>query len=137
MRNPFLLLASFFGASSVALGALGAHWLRTKLEAGIIDHFQYDAFDKASKYQLLHSLALLFVFLAVRSANDKLLRITGWLFAGGILLFSGSIYALSTQKICGLNVSFLGPVTPLGGMLLISGWVCLFIYALRLYRSDR
>lgn len=137
MRNPFLLLAAFFGATGVMLGALGAHWLRGKLEAGIVTRFQYEAFDKASKYQLLHSLALLFVFILYREKISKLLRTTGWLFAAGILCFSGSIYALSTQNVCGLSFAFLGPVTPLGGMMLIGGWICLFVYAIRAYRSDR
>ena len=137
MRNPFLLLAGFFGATGVMLGALGAHWLRGKLEAGIVNHFQYEAFDKASKYQLLHSLALLFIFIICREKTSKLLRAGGWLFGAGIVCFSGSIYALSTQNVCGMNFAFLGPVTPLGGMMLIAGWICLFVYALRTYRSDR
>jgi uncharacterized membrane protein YgdD (TMEM256/DUF423 family) len=137
MKNPFLALASFFGATGVGLGALGAHWLRTKLEAGVINHFQYEAFDKASKYQLLHSLALLFVFLLCRDHDSRLARASGWLFAFGILFFSGSIYALSTQNICGMSFAFLGPVTPLGGLLMISGWVCLFVLSLRRLRSDR
>lgn len=136
-KNPFLILAAFLGASGVALGALGAHYLREKLKAGIIDQFQYEGFDKATKYQLMHALALLFIYVLYNQQQDKLLKATGWLFALGVLLFSGSIYALSTQNISGLNFRFLGPVTPLGGILMISGWICLFLYAIRANRSDR
>ena len=131
MKNPFLILASLFGATGVALGALGAHYLKGKFEAGIINEFQYDAFDKATKYQLLHAIVLLFVFFLYTQNPVKLVKVSGWLFVVGILFFSGSIYALSTQNISHISFSFLGPVTPLGGVLLISGWVCLLIYSIK------
>jgi len=135
MRNPFLLIASFFGASGVALGALGAHALKEKLKAGVIDNFQYDAFDKGTKYQLFHAIVLLFVYFFYQSSNTKLVKISGWLFSAGILFFSGSIYFLSTHNITGICFSFLGPVTPIGGFLLISGWVCLLVQALKMNKK--
>ncbi|HXB41216.1 MAG TPA: DUF423 domain-containing protein [Bacteroidia bacterium] len=136
MKNPFLILASLFGATGVTLGALGAHYLKGKFELGIINEFQYDAFDKATKYQLMHAIVLLFVFFFYQQTNAKLVKISGWLFVIGILFFSGSVYALSTQPISHINFSFFGPVTPLGGLLLIAGWVCLLIQAFRMHKNS-
>lgn len=131
MKNPFLLIASLFGATGVGLGALGAHALKAKVEEGLMTTDQLSAWDTASKYQLFHALALLFVFFLYQSNPTKLVKISGWLFSAGILLFSGSIYCLSTMGISGMNFRFLGPVTPLGGILLIAGWVCLLIFSLK------
>ncbi|HWY37303.1 MAG TPA: DUF423 domain-containing protein [Bacteroidia bacterium] len=132
MKNPFLFLAGLFGTTGVALGALGAHALKEKLKAGIIDSFQYDAFDKGTKYQLFHAIVLLFIFFLYRSYPTKLVKISGWLFTIGILFFSVSIYFLSTQPITKMNFSWMGPITPVGGILLMSGWVCIVIQALKL-----
>ncbi len=131
MKNPFLIVASFLGATGVALGAMGAHWLREKFKAGIIDNFQYEAFDKATKYQLLHALVLLFIYFLYNQMPSKLVKITGWLFTIGVLFFSGSIYFLCTQNITGINFSFLGPVTPLGGVLMIAAWTCLLVFSVK------
>lgn len=131
MNKTFLKLGAFFGATGVALGALGAHYLKGKLQAGVIDRFQYEAFDKGTKYQLFHALALLFVFLISKEWRGKLINATAWLFTAGILFFSGSIYFLSTKSITQINFSWLGPITPLGGILLISGWVCLLLSAFK------
>lgn len=135
MKNPFLVLASFFGATGVALGALGAHALKEKVKEGLMTADQLAGWDTASKYQLLHALALLFVFFFLRQEQLKLVKVSGWLFTFGILLFSGSIYCLSTMGISGINFRFLGPVTPLGGILMIAGWVLLFMQALKLNKS--
>ncbi len=131
MKNPFLVLASVFGATGVALGALGAHALKEKVKEGLMTTDQLAGWDTASKYQLLHALVLLFVFFFLRQDPLKLVKVSGWLFTFGILLFSGSIYCLSTMGISGMNFRFLGPVTPLGGMLMIAGWVLLLIQALK------
>ncbi len=131
MKNPFLLLASLFGATGVALGALGAHALKEKVKEGLMTTDQLAGWDTASKYQLLHALVLLFVFFLYNQTPTKLVKASGWLFTLGILFFSGSIYCLSTMGISGINFRFMGPITPLGGVMLIAGWVCLLVYSLR------
>jgi len=131
MKNPFLLIASLFGATGVGLGALGAHALKAKVQEGLMNPDQLAAWDTASKYQLFHAILLLFVFFLYQSNPTKLVKISGWLFSAGILLFSGSIYCLSTMGINGMNFRFLGPVTPLGGILLIAAWVCLLVFSLK------
>jgi len=131
MKNPFLILASLFGAIGVALGALGAHALKAKMQEGLMTADQLNAWDTGSKYQLFHALVLLFVFFLFRQNNSKLVKASGWLFTVGIVFFSGSIYLLSTQNISGISFRFLGPVTPLGGILLIAGWVLLLVEGIR------
>lgn len=117
MRPPpmlWLVLAALSGALAVALGAFGAHGLRARLDAEALASWQ-----TAVQYHLLHSVALLALALfALRGGRGA-----GWpagLFAAGILLFSGSIYALALG-----GPRWLGPVTPLGGVALLGGWVAL------------
>lgn len=135
MKNPFLILASFFGATGVALGAMGAHALKAKVAEGVMTQDQLAGFDTGTKYQLMHAIVLLFVFFFYNQNPTKLVKISGWLFAIGILFFSGSIYGLSTMGISEMNFRFMGPVTPLGGILLIAGWILLLVQAFKLYRK--
>ena len=132
MKNINFIVASFFGTTSVALGALGAHFLKSKIEDGLISSDQLSAFDTATKYQLIHAL-LLFVIAQIQNDNNaKWLNLAKYCFIIGILFFSFSIYFLTTKNITGFyNISFLGPITPLGGVLLITGWVFLGIYGLK------
>ena len=102
------------GALAVALGALGAHALKDVLDATSLASYR-----TAVLYHLFHSIALL----ALIRGNYK--RITAQLWLWGILLFSGSIYLLVTDELLGLSLSFLGPITPVGGLLLIGGWLSL------------
>lgn len=127
MKNPFLLIAGISGALVVALGALGAHSLKPYLPPDALV-----SYETAVRYQFYHTLALLFIALMQQQNNSKLLNYAGWLFVAGIVCFSGSVYFLSTKAITGLvNISFLGPVTPIGGLLFISGWVMVAVAAVR------
>jgi len=115
--------AAFFGASGVMLGAFGAHALRTHLTAAALQTWQ-----TAVLYQLVHALALLAVgvWLKQAGAADRLLGFAALAFAGGVLLFSGSLYGLTLG-----GPRWLGPVTPLGGLAFIGGWLTLFAAALK------
>lgn len=136
MNKFFLMIAGLFGATGVALGALGAHYLRDQLAKGLIEQRDYDAFDTATKYQLFHALALLMVFFLNQDKKFRWLTVAANLFVIGIILFSGSIYFLSTQKLWGTEaMNFLGPITPIGGLALIGGWACLVVYALSLGKN--
>jgi uncharacterized membrane protein YgdD (TMEM256/DUF423 family) len=107
-----LSAAALLAAAGVALGAFGAHALRARLDARALE-----VWETAVRYQLIHAVALLAIALSPHAAQ---LRTAGWLLAAGIALFSGSLYALA------LGVgprALLGPVTPLGGLALIAGWL--------------
>ncbi|HEY1038566.1 MAG TPA: DUF423 domain-containing protein [Bacteroidia bacterium] len=133
MKNYFLGIAGISGAMGVALGALGAHALKMKMQEGLITPDQWNGFDTAAKYQLFHSLALAIVYVANRDKNFKWLNAAAWMFIAGILLFSGSLYLLTTRNLIGMpSLTFLGPVTPIGGLALMGGWLCMAVQAFKL-----
>jgi len=113
-------LAALLGGLTVAIGAFGAHGLRPMLEAS----GRFDTFETAVRYQFYHTLALLAVgVLAVaRPELRDSLDTTAVLWLGGIFLFSGSLYLL-----CFTGVTKLGAVAPIGGLLLIAGWLRLLL----------
>jgi uncharacterized membrane protein YgdD (TMEM256/DUF423 family) len=101
--------AAFFGATGVALGAFGAHGLKAILAA----NESVEIWRTASLYHLLHAVVLLWL-----AGRHPQYRKAFLCFIGGLVLFSGSLYALALS-----NVKLLGAITPLGGALLIAGWV--------------
>ena len=116
------LFAAFAGALGVVLGAFGAHALRGSIEPRLIETFQ-----TAVQYQLIHALALLLVSLTMGWLGQSLsLEISAYAFMAGIILFSGSLYGLVLTE-----MKWLGPVTPLGGLCLIVGWLALLIGGFR------
>jgi uncharacterized membrane protein YgdD (TMEM256/DUF423 family) len=115
-----MLTALILGILSIVLGAFGAHGLKKFLT---ID--QLNSFETGVRYQMYHALFLLFVA-QTSFITDKQKMIVFLLTLFGILLFSGSIYLLSTSIITNTKAKFLGPITPLGGLLLISSWFYLF-----------
>jgi len=117
-----LLAGGLLGLTGVALGALGTHALAATLTERGMSH----AWDTGSRYQLYHAVALLGLG-AWAQANGTGARAIGWaarLWTIGVILFSGSLYGLALT-----NQRWLGPVTPLGGLALISGWLCVVIGA--------
>ena len=122
MDRTFLLVGAFAGCVGVALGAFGAHGLRTRLSAEMLA-----VFETGVRYQMYHALAILVVALAAARLDGWLIRAAGWLFTTGIVLFSGSLYALALS-----GVTWLGAVTPVGGLAFLAAWGCLVIAALRL-----
>ncbi|HXU26769.1 MAG TPA: DUF423 domain-containing protein [Bacteroidia bacterium] len=132
MKNKFSFIAGLFGTTGVALGALGAHALKQKMQEGVLTIDQLNAFDTGTKYQLMHAIVLFILAYINRDKQIKLYTIASYLITIGILFFSGSIYMLSTQNISGIHAGFIfGPITPLGGLLLIAGWICITIQALK------
>lgn len=111
-----LVLGALGGMLSVVFGAFGAHALKDRLDA-----YSLGVFETAVQYQFYHSLALLIVAaLMIQLPASSLLRSSSLLFVMGIVVFSGSLYALSLT-----GVRWLGAITPLGGLAFIAGWVCL------------
>lgn len=123
MTRTFVQLAALFGALGVALGAFGAHGLAAYFAANPAAE---TTFETAVRYHLIHAVALIGAAWAVERFPSRWTRWAGWLFGGGIVLFSGSLYLLSL-----LNLRFMGAVAPLGGASLIAGWACLGIAAWR------
>ena len=115
-----------FCGSAVVLGAFGAHLLSDVLSADALKSFEVGV-----RYQFFHGLALLFLSLSPNS-KKAMLR-TALLFVMGTLLFSSSIYLLSLSTMYGDTglPALLGPVTPIGGVLLLLGWVNLLVGYIR------
>lgn len=119
--SVFLFTGALFGASGVLLGAFGAHALAERLEAGALS-----AWDTAVQYQLVHALALVLIAVLCGRDDGLAIRVAGWSHALGILMFSGSLYLLALG-----GPRLLGPVTPIGGVAFVLGWVALAVAARR------
>lgn len=117
----FLSLGSISGALAVMIGAFGAHGLKDKLTAEMLPIYKTGV-----EYHFYHTLALLVIGVVALHCKSALLTASGWSMVTGILIFSGSLYALS---ISGIKV--LGAITPIGGLCFIAGWVLLAIAALK------
>ncbi len=116
MARLFFAIAALFAALSVAGGAFGAHALKGKLTDSALA-----SFETGIRYQMVHALALLIVAaLIAQYPEAKSLVTTGWCFIAGIILFSGSLYGLTLG-----GIKAFGPVTPLGGVAFIVGWIIL------------
>lgn len=126
MQKTFVLSGAFFGALAVVLGAFGAHALKARISA---EHLA--VFETGVRYQFYHALALLLLGLFLDKISSGPAQTAGYLFIAGILFFSGSIYLLATREILGIDSwkSILGPVTPLGGLCFVSGWIFFMIAA--------
>jgi uncharacterized membrane protein YgdD (TMEM256/DUF423 family) len=113
-----LMLGSVFGLLGVAIGAFGAHALKPIL----IESGRLETFELAVRYQFYHAFALLASGILMNQWPVKFLEYASLFFTGGILFFSGSLYLL-----CFTGLGVLGAITPIGGVLFIAGWICLFI----------
>jgi uncharacterized membrane protein YgdD (TMEM256/DUF423 family) len=109
------LCAGLAGFLGVALGAFGAHALKTRLTPELLA-----VFETGVRYQMYHVFALLAAAWAFARWQHRLFVIAGWLFVAGIVVFSGSLYLLALT-----DTRALGAVTPLGGLAFLGGWLCL------------
>lgn len=117
--NKFFIISGITGAVGVLLGALGAHALKSKISAE-----QLVSFETGVKYQMYHAIVLLVLAILIDKYGFKYLTWAANSITIGVVLFSVSIYFLSTKSILGVeNLKFLGPITPLGGLFLIAGWL--------------
>ena len=127
--TPFtlcLLSGSILGALGVCAGAFGAHALQERLPLSALASYKTGVL-----YQLLHALALLALAAIAAGKASVAVRPTAVLWILGTLLFSGSIYLLSLRSLLDIDHwRWLGPVTPLGGLLLITGWIVLALQSL-------
>ncbi|WP_179374495.1 DUF423 domain-containing protein [Winogradskyella wichelsiae] len=119
-QHIIIATGALFGMLAVIFGAFGAHALKK-----ILSTEQLHSFEVGVKYQMYHAIVLL----ALRFNANNITLATYWCFTIGIILFSFSIYGLILSDAKGKKLRFLGPVTPIGGLLLVIGWLLLFINA--------
>jgi uncharacterized membrane protein YgdD (TMEM256/DUF423 family) len=121
--KSFLPFAAISGMLCVVLGAFGAHGLKPLLSQDLLA-----VYETAVRYQFYHTLALIFVSLLYQNNQSKWLIRSGWFFISGILIFSGSLYALSLSGIGNSEpLRWLGAITPFGGVCFILGWIFMFL----------
>jgi|SRR5690606_37593532 len=127
MKQLVLTVGALYGMFAVILGAFGAHAFKKILPAE-----KLVSFETGVKYQIYHALLLVGIglFLQFQTTLEKS---AAWCLMAGTLIFSGSIYLLSFADHWGVNLKWLGPITPLGGLLMIVGWGLLAFYFFRKY----
>lgn len=121
MERKIVRIAAILGVLAIILGAFGAHALKRLLTLE-----QLNTFETGVKYQMYHALFLLFVGLSAQVSEVAKKRIFYFVLVG-VLFFSGSIYLLATNDLTTFDFKIIGFITPIGGLLLIIGWMCLFI----------
>ena len=119
MKSWLLAAGAINAALAVAAGAFGPHGLRDRLETPMLD-----VFETGARYHLIHALGMVLCAVIAASGNSGA-RTAGWILLAGIVLFSGSLYVLALAK------APVGPITPLGGLAFLVGWIWLAVSALR------
>ncbi|HEV8539183.1 MAG TPA: DUF423 domain-containing protein [Bacteroidota bacterium] len=110
--KTFIIIGSLSALIAVALGAFAAHALKARLTTEMMNTFEVGV-----RYHLVHSLAIFIVAWIALQYPDASIQVSGWLFTAGILLFSGSLYAMGIT-----GMTWLGAITPFGGMCFLAGW---------------
>ena len=119
----FFIISAVYGFLAVALGAFGAHGLEGKISEKALD-----AWEKAVKYQMFHTGALLAVSILLLKEQTGSLVAAGWLFVIGTLLFSGSLYVYAPT-----GIKSLAMITPIGGVVFLIGWICFGLAVSKLF----
>jgi len=118
--RTFLLVGAVAAFLAVTLGAFGAHGLRGRLTPEMLA-----VFETGVRYHMYHALGIILVAVVMGRMSGWLIQTAGWCFVAGIVLFSGSLYALALS-----GVTVLGAITPIGGVAFLAGWACLAFAAI-------
>lgn len=118
MQKTFLIIGSVLGALSVIIGAFGAHALKGLLEST----GRIETFETAVKYQFFHALGLILLGILMFNLKHQFFQYAGYSFVIGTIVFSGSLYIL-----CLTGITKFGIITPLGGLVMIAGWIFLML----------
>ena len=128
MSKNILIKAGILGMIAVLGGAFGAHALKE-----ILSLEDLATFNTGVRYQMMHSVVLICLFLIGTKFEMKQFRIAAQLIFWGVILFSGSIYILVLKNIIGVEaLKFAGPITPIGGLLIITGWLFIVLGAIKI-----
>jgi uncharacterized membrane protein YgdD (TMEM256/DUF423 family) len=122
MYRTALKAGAIFGLLAVVLGAFGAHGLKPLLDAD-----KMHVYETGITFQFYHSLALLVLGILYKSFPNKMMRAATGFFISGVVLFSGSLYVMAFLSIAGTSIGAAGFITPIGGVMLILGWLMMFI----------
>ena len=125
MERKIIATAAFLGMLSIILGAFGAHALKQ-----VLTPEQLNTFEIGVRFQMYHALFLLLIG-NIAVISQKMKKTILYLVVGGVLLFSGSLYLLATDGLTSINPKSIGFLTPIGGLLLIIAWFCLFVDFMR------
>lgn len=120
-QQTFIITGAFFGMLAIIFGAFGAHALKK-----ILSDDQLKSFETGVKYQMYHAIILLLLGFNFQFSTSAMY----WCFTLGVLLFSFSIYGLVLSDTKGKKLKFLGPITPIGGLLFVVGWLLLILKAI-------
>ncbi len=130
-KNFWAFTACILGLLSVILGAFASHGLRDVLTPQHLESFKTGTY-----YQMTHAIIILILSCISTLQHQKLIKYVKICFLIGILFFSGSIYLLSTMEVSQMDFTFLGPITPIGGLFITFGWALLGISFLKLKKDN-
>jgi uncharacterized membrane protein YgdD (TMEM256/DUF423 family) len=119
MDKTFMFIGALMGGVGVGLGAFGAHGLRGRLSPEMLS-----VFETGVRYHMYHALAILVTAALMSRLDGRAVHVAAWSFTAGILIFSGSLYALALT-----GTTTLGAITPIGGVFFLAGWVALAVAA--------
>ncbi len=117
MDKTFMFVGALMAGVGVGLGAFGAHGLRGRLTPDMLA-----VFETGVRYHMYHALAILAIAACMTRLDGRAVVVAGWSFTAGILIFSGSLYALALT-----GVTTLGAITPIGGLAFLIGWAALMV----------
>ena len=127
MNKSVLLKGAILGTIAIIFGALGAHALKN-----VLTPEQLSSFETGVKYQMYHALLLVMLSIMIKQIHSKYLLVAVNFIFIGVILFSGSIYLLTIKNLFTLDyLKFVGPITPIGGILLVIGWCLLIVEGLK------
>ena len=128
MEKRILQTAAILGFIAIAFGAFGAHTLKNKV--GILE---LNTFETGVRYQMYHALFLLFIGTS-KALSESTKKVIYFTTLFGVLLFSGSLYFIALNAFLPFNFKLFGFLTPIGGLLFLTAWICLFV---NFYRKNR
>jgi uncharacterized membrane protein YgdD (TMEM256/DUF423 family) len=120
MNSKLLRIGAILAALAVILGAFGAHKLKE-----LIDEKALLNWETAVRYQFYHAVGIIIAAFVYPHRSEKSVSRAAYLFMAGILCFSGSVYLLSLRNLLDINVLWVGPITPIGGLMFVAGWLVL------------
>lgn len=127
MHKTFLIIGTILAGLAVALGAFGAHGLKKLVNADTVASYQTGV-----QYQVYHALAIIMIGILAERISNSFINYAGFLFIGGIVLFSGSLYLLASFRAMNKIIpNIIYPITPLGGLFFILGWIMLLVAIIR------